>query len=193
MSHFIRVQIFQIDFALILSASKHFRNISLSFYICRGQNEHFSINSVRKRGRVELSPKRPKVQSISPRRGGFPKLRVFSLKLRGGFYKIEGRLSLENPPSILEEKKSENPQRHGKNELLQATKVPVSAPNEFLLLSTSSLSSYFGTRVCIQHLTAEENFRQQICTTHHTTHVTPLLDITDINIIVVIINFVFPP
>ena len=53
-SHFIRVQIFQIDFPLILSASKHFRYISLSFYICRGQNEHFSINSVRKTGRVEL-------------------------------------------------------------------------------------------------------------------------------------------
>ena len=53
-SHFIRVQIFQIDFPLILSASKYFRYISLSFYICRGQNEHFSINSVRKTGRVEL-------------------------------------------------------------------------------------------------------------------------------------------
>ena len=53
-SHFIRVQIFQIDFPLILSASKYFRYISLSFYICRGQNEHFSINSVRKKGRVEL-------------------------------------------------------------------------------------------------------------------------------------------
>ena len=52
--HFIRVQIFQIDFPLILSASKYFRYISLSFYICRGQNEHFSINSVRKTGRVEL-------------------------------------------------------------------------------------------------------------------------------------------
>ena len=53
-SHFIPVQIFQIDFPLILSASKYFRYISLSFYICRGQNEHFSINSVRKTGRVEL-------------------------------------------------------------------------------------------------------------------------------------------
>ena len=53
-SHFIRVQIFQIDFPLILSASKYFRYISLSFYICRGQNEHFSIKSVRKKGRVEL-------------------------------------------------------------------------------------------------------------------------------------------
>ena len=53
-SHFIRVQIFQIDFPLILSASKYFRYISLSFYICRGQNEHFSINSVRKTGQVEL-------------------------------------------------------------------------------------------------------------------------------------------
>ena len=52
--HFIRVQIFQIDFPLILSASKYFRYISLSFYICRGQNEHFSINSVRKKGRIEL-------------------------------------------------------------------------------------------------------------------------------------------
>ena len=52
-SHFIRVQIFQIDFPLILSASNYFRQISLSFYICRGQNEHFSINSVRKKGRVE--------------------------------------------------------------------------------------------------------------------------------------------
>ena len=39
---------------LILSASKYFRYISLSFYICRGQNEHFSMNSVRKTGRVEL-------------------------------------------------------------------------------------------------------------------------------------------
>ena len=27
--------------------------ISLSFYVCRGQNEHFSINSVRKKGRIE--------------------------------------------------------------------------------------------------------------------------------------------
>ena len=36
-SHFIRVQIFQIDFPLIISASKYFRQISLSFYICRGQ------------------------------------------------------------------------------------------------------------------------------------------------------------
>ena len=53
-SHFIRVQIFQIDFPLILSASKYFRYISLSFYICRGQNKHFSMNSVRKTGRVEL-------------------------------------------------------------------------------------------------------------------------------------------
>ena len=52
-SHFIRVQIFQIDFLLILSASKYFRYISLSFYICRRQNEH-SINSVKKIGRVEL-------------------------------------------------------------------------------------------------------------------------------------------
>ena len=39
MSHFIRVQIFQIDFPLILSASKFFRYFSLSIYICRGQNE----------------------------------------------------------------------------------------------------------------------------------------------------------
>ena len=39
---------------LILSASKYFRQISPSFYICRGQNEHFSTNSVRKKGRVEL-------------------------------------------------------------------------------------------------------------------------------------------
>ena len=39
MSHFIRVQIFQIDFPLILSASKFFRYFSLSFYIFRGQNE----------------------------------------------------------------------------------------------------------------------------------------------------------
>ena len=37
-SHFIRVQIFQ---------------NSLAFYICRGQKEYFSINSVRKKGRVE--------------------------------------------------------------------------------------------------------------------------------------------
>ena len=37
-SHFIRVQIFQIEFPLILSASKYFRWISLSFYICREQN-----------------------------------------------------------------------------------------------------------------------------------------------------------
>ena len=42
-SHFICVQIFQIDFPLILSASKYLRHISLSFHICRGQNEHFSI------------------------------------------------------------------------------------------------------------------------------------------------------
>ena len=35
----IRVQIFQIDFPLIISASKYFRQISLSFYIRRGQNE----------------------------------------------------------------------------------------------------------------------------------------------------------
>ena len=39
---------------LILSASKYFKLISLSFYICRGQNEHFSINSVRKKVQVEL-------------------------------------------------------------------------------------------------------------------------------------------
>ena len=38
-SHFIRVRIFQ---------------NSLAFYICRGQKEYFSINSVRKKGRVEL-------------------------------------------------------------------------------------------------------------------------------------------
>ena len=36
-----------LTFCLILSASKYFKYISLSFYICRGQNEHFSINSVR--------------------------------------------------------------------------------------------------------------------------------------------------
>ena len=53
-SHFIRVQIFQIDFPLILSVSKYFRWISLSFSICRGQNKHFSMNYVRKKGRVEL-------------------------------------------------------------------------------------------------------------------------------------------
>ena len=52
-SHFIRIQIFQIDFRIILSAPKYFRYISLLFYICRGQNEHFSFNSERKRGRVE--------------------------------------------------------------------------------------------------------------------------------------------
>ena len=33
MSHFIRVQIFQIDFPLILSASKFFRYFPLSFHI----------------------------------------------------------------------------------------------------------------------------------------------------------------
>ena len=43
-SHFIRVQIFQIDFPLIISASKYFRQISLSFYICRGQNEQPAIS-----------------------------------------------------------------------------------------------------------------------------------------------------
>ena len=42
-SHFIRVQIFQIDFCLHIQI----------FYICWGQNEHFSINSVGKKGRVE--------------------------------------------------------------------------------------------------------------------------------------------
>ena len=55
-SHFFFIQIFQIDFStlpLILSASNYFRYIFLSFYICRGQNEHFSINSMRKKGRVE--------------------------------------------------------------------------------------------------------------------------------------------
>ena len=40
----IRVQIFQIDFPLIISASKYFRQISLSFYICRGQNEQPAIS-----------------------------------------------------------------------------------------------------------------------------------------------------
>ena len=53
-SHFIRFQIFQIDFPLILSASKYFRYISLSFYICRGQIEHFLIKSIRKKRRNEL-------------------------------------------------------------------------------------------------------------------------------------------
>ena len=53
MSHFIRVQIFQIDFPPILSAFKYFRYNYLAFYICRGQNEHFSINLVRKKWRVE--------------------------------------------------------------------------------------------------------------------------------------------
>ena len=43
-SHFIRIQIFQIDFPLILSASKYFRQISMSFYICMGRNELFSIS-----------------------------------------------------------------------------------------------------------------------------------------------------
>ena len=47
-SQFICVQIFQIDFPLILSVSKYFRWISLSFSICRGQNKHFSMNYVRK-------------------------------------------------------------------------------------------------------------------------------------------------
>ena len=37
--HFISVQIFQINFPLILYASKCYRQIFLSFYICRGQNE----------------------------------------------------------------------------------------------------------------------------------------------------------
>ena len=45
-SHFIRVQIFQIDFPLIISASKYFRQISLSFYICRGQNEQPAIPQI---------------------------------------------------------------------------------------------------------------------------------------------------
>ena len=45
-SHFIRVQIFQIDFPLIISASKYFRQISLSFYICRGQNEQPAIPEI---------------------------------------------------------------------------------------------------------------------------------------------------
>ena len=45
-SHFIRVQIFQIDFPLIISASKYFRQISLSFYICRGQNEQPAISQI---------------------------------------------------------------------------------------------------------------------------------------------------
>ena len=53
-THFIRVQIFQIDFPPILSAFNYFKYNSLSFYNCRGQNEHFSINSVRNKGRVEL-------------------------------------------------------------------------------------------------------------------------------------------
>ena len=45
-SHFIRIQIFQIDLStqpLILSASKYFRQICLSFYIYI-RNEHFSIS-----------------------------------------------------------------------------------------------------------------------------------------------------
>ena len=45
-SHFICVQIFQIDFPLIISASKYFRQISLSFYICRGQNEQPAISQI---------------------------------------------------------------------------------------------------------------------------------------------------
>ena len=45
-SHFICVQIFQIDFPLIISVSKYFRQISLSFYICRGQNEQTAISQI---------------------------------------------------------------------------------------------------------------------------------------------------
>ena len=44
-SHFIRIQIFLIYFTLVFSFFS---------YICRWQNEHFSIDSVWKTGRVEL-------------------------------------------------------------------------------------------------------------------------------------------
>ena len=45
-SHFIRVKIFQIDFALILSAYKYFRWIYLSFYLHPNISDRFPFHFI---------------------------------------------------------------------------------------------------------------------------------------------------
>ena len=98
-SHFIRVQIFQIDFPLIISASKYFRQISLSFYICRGQNEQPAISQIYLLGDEMNSSKTYTLENFSIERHLFHS-RKTKTKRRYGKWKWNYKSDIWPPCSI---------------------------------------------------------------------------------------------